>query len=111
MLLKNLIKGIPSNKRNIQIAGISSNSNEIKKDYIFFAIKGKKENGEKFIKDAIKKGASTIICSKKNKFKDKKTLIIKKKNVRNFLSEIASKFYSHKPKNILLSLALTGKLQ
>ena len=109
MLLKNLIKGIPSNKRNIQIAGISSNSNEIKKDYIFFAIKGKKENGEKFIKDAIKKGASTIICSKKNKFKDKKTLIIKKKNVRNFLSEIASKFYSHKPKNIFAVTGTNGK--
>ena len=109
MLLKNLIKGIPSNKRNLQIAGISSNSNEIKKNYIFFAIKGKKENGEKFIKDAIKKGASIIICSKKNKFKDERTLIIKKKNVRNFLSEIASKFYSHKPKNIFAVTGTNGK--
>ena len=34
-----------------------------KKNYIFFAIKGKKKNGENFIKQAIKKGASVIICS------------------------------------------------
>ena len=68
MLLKNLIKEIPFNKRNISVKGISSNSNNTKKNYIFFAIKGKKENGENFIKHAIKKGASIIICSNKNKY-------------------------------------------
>ena len=78
MLLKNLIKEIPFNKRNISVKGISSNSNSTKKNYIFFAIKGKKENGENFIKQAIKKGASVIICSNKCKFKDKSILVIKK---------------------------------
>ena len=53
MLLKNLIKDISKNKKNIVISGISTNSNEIKKNYIFFAIKGNKLNGEKFIKYAI----------------------------------------------------------
>ena len=55
MLLKNLINNISKNKKNIFISGLSINSNEIKKNYIFFAIKGNKLNGEKFIKDAIKK--------------------------------------------------------
>ena len=109
MLLKNLIKGIHFSKKNLKVAGISSNSNKIKKNYIFFAIKGKKENGEKFIKDAIQKGASTIICSKKCKYKDKSILIIKKKNVRNFLSKIASKFYNYKPKNIIAVTGTNGK--
>ena len=57
MLLKNLIKNIPNNKKNIFISGISSNSNEVKKNYIFFAVKGNKINGERFIQNAIKKGA------------------------------------------------------
>ena len=35
MLLKNLIKNIPSNKNNIPIAGIASNSNDVRKNYIF----------------------------------------------------------------------------
>ena len=60
MLLKNLINNISKNKKNIFISGLSINSNEIKKNYIFFAIKGNKLNGEKFIKDAIKKGAVVI---------------------------------------------------
>ena len=63
MLLKNLIKDIPG-KKNIIISGLSTNSKKLKKNYIFFMIKGNKFNGEKFIDDAIKKGATVIICSK-----------------------------------------------
>ena len=109
MLLKNLIKEIPKDKRNIFITGLSSNSKEIKKNYIFFAIKGNKRNGEKFIKDAINKGASVIVCSQSCKFQDKKILIIKKNNIRYFLSEIASKFYKLKPKNIIAVTGTNGK--
>ncbi len=109
MLLKNLIKGISKEKKDIFISGLSTNSNEIKKNYIFFAIKGNKVNGEKFIKDAIKKGASLIICSKKCKFRDKNIHIFRTNNVRYFLSEIASKFYKLKPKNIIAVTGTNGK--
>ena len=47
MLLKNLIRYISKDKKKIIISGISTNSKKIKKNYIFFAIKGKKFNGEK----------------------------------------------------------------
>ena len=71
MLLKNLIKNISKNKKNIFISGLSSNSKEIRKNYIFFAIKGDKINGEKYINDAMTKGASAIVCSNKCKIKNK----------------------------------------
>ena len=77
MLLKNLIKSTSRDKKNIFISGIASNSKEVKKNYIFFAIKGNKHNGEKFINDAIKKGASVIICSQKCKIKSRNIKIIK----------------------------------
>ena len=38
MLLKNLIKGIPKEKKKIVISGLSSNSKEVKRNNIFFAI-------------------------------------------------------------------------
>ena len=110
MLLKNLIKNIPLVKRNIVISGITSNSKEVKKNYIFFAIKGNKINGEKFIKDAIKKGASVIVCSKKCKFKNKNVLIFKTENIRYFMSGISAKFYKLKPKNIIAVTGTNGKL-
>ena len=100
MLLKNLIKGISKEKSKIVVSGISTNSKEIKKNYIFFAIKGNKTNGEKYINDAIRNGASIIVCSKKSKIKNKSIIFIKSNNIRNLLSEVASKFYKHKPKNL-----------
>ncbi len=109
MLLKNLIKNIPKEKKNISISGLSSNSNEIKKNYIFFAIRGNKFNGEKFIGSAIKRGASVIVCSKNCKIKSKNSLIIKTNNVRYFLSYVASKFYKLKPKNIIAVTGTNGK--
>ena len=36
MLLKNLIKNIPKDKKNINISGLSTNSKDVKKNYIFF---------------------------------------------------------------------------
>jgi len=109
MLLKNLIKDISENKKNTAISGLSINSKKIKKNYIFFAIKGKKINGEKFIKEAIKKGASVIICSKSYKITHKDIIIIKTNKVRHLLSLIASRFYELKPKNIIAVTGTNGK--
>ena len=109
MLLKNLIKDISKNKKNIAISGLSTNSKKIKKNYIFFAIRGKKYNGEKFISEAVYKGASVVVCSKNCKFRNKKTYIIQTNKIRYLLSDIASKFYKSKPKNIIAVTGTNGK--
>ena len=84
MLLKNLIKNIPINYKNTVISGLSTDSRKIKKNYIFFAIKGNRYNGENFIKDAIAKGSSVIVCSSNCNFKSKQAFVIKTKDIRNF---------------------------
>ena len=109
MLLKNLINNISENKKNISISGLTSNSKKVKKNYIFFAIRGNKINGEKFISQAIQKGASVIICSKTCKIRDKNIQIIRTNKVRHLLSDISSKFYSLKPKNIFAVTGTNGK--
>ena len=109
MLLKNLIKDIPKDKKNTIISGLSINSNDVKKNYIFFAIKGKKFNGENYIKKAIKKGASVIVCSKNCSFNDRKIIVIKTNDIRFLLSEISSKFYRLKPTNIFAVTGTNGK--
>jgi MurE/MurF fusion protein len=109
MLLKNLISNLPENKKKIVIKGLSTNSKEIKKGYIFFAIKGNKKNGENFIKEAIKKGASVIVSSNNYKLKNKKILFIKKNDIRNFVSDVSSRFYKLKPRNIIAVTGTNGK--
>ena len=83
MLLKNLIKDTPREKKNIlKILGFQRIVKKSEKNYIFFAIKGNKLNGEKFIGEAIKNGASVIVCSKKCKIDNSRNiLIIRKKKM------------------------------
>ncbi len=109
MLLKNLIKNSPKNIKELKIKGLALNSKDVKKGFIFFAIKGTKFNGENYIDKAIKNGAIIIICSKSCKFKSTQVIVIKKKKVREYLSEICSKFYKLKPKNIIAVTGTNGK--
>ena len=57
MLLKDYIPNINKKFGNIFFSGISFNSSKIKKNNIFFAIKGNKIDGNNFISIAIKKGS------------------------------------------------------
>src|SRR6056300_182332 len=94
MLLKKIIKDVQYSIPNINIQGLSSDSRKVKKNYIFFAIKGMRDDGEKYIKDAILNGAKVIICEQKSKYKNNK----KPKNIiavtgTNGKSSIAEFYY------------------
>ena len=109
MLLKNLIKHTSKKYKNLNIKGLAINSKEVKKGFIFFAIKGNRVNGEKYIREAINRGAIIIICSNSCKFISNSIVVIKTKKIRNFLSEITSRFYKLKPKNIIAVTGTNGK--
>ena len=51
-------------KKNINVSGISYDSRTVKPGDIFVAIKGLKEDGHKYVKQAIASGASTIILER-----------------------------------------------
>ena len=93
-VVKKLIKGLPLEQKSIEIKGLSTNSKKIKKRFYFLQLKSNKFNGEKYIDEAIARGAVLIICSKHYKFSNNKIFIIKTPDVRNLLSEICSKFLS-----------------
>ena len=109
MLLGNLLKSASKNYRKIPVEGICSDSRKVKKNYIFFAIRGKKTSGTKFIKEAVSNGASAVICSEKIKYKSDKIPLFFVKNVRKSLSEACSNFYKRKPKNIIAVTGTNGK--
>ena len=109
MIIGNLIKGIELKHRNHYFSGICFNSSKCNKDNIFFAIKGIKIDGNKFINHAIQKGAKTIISNQKFEGIKKDILFIKSSNVRKSLSEFAYKIYKKKPKNIIAVTGTNGK--
>jgi murE/murF fusion protein len=86
----NLIKKVFKNQNinNLNYNGISINSKTLKKNNLFFAIKGKKVDGHNFVKEAILKGAAKAIVSNKIK-KIPKSKIIKVKNTLSSLNNFA----------------------
>ena len=109
MLIGNFLKNIKKEFRNHQFAGLSFNSADCKKEYIFFAIKGIKLDGSKFIAHAIEKGARTIISEQKFEGIKNKVLFLRSKNVRKLLSELSYKIKKDKPKNLIGVTGTNGK--
>ena len=86
MQLKDYIPKINKRYRKIFFSGISFDSSRVKKDYIFFAIKGNKIDGNNYINSAIKKGAKIIISDKKIVKKRKDIIYLYSSNVRKLLA-------------------------
>jgi len=109
MLIGSFLKNTKKEFRNRYFSGLSFNSANCKKNYIFFAIKGTKSDGSKFINDAIKKGATMIISEKKFQGIKNKVLFLRSKNVRKLLSELSYKIKKNKPKNLIAVTGTNGK--
>ena len=108
MLLKDYIPGIKKKNSQFFFSGITFDSSKVKKNDIFFAIKGNNFDGNKFIPIAIKKGCRIIVSEQK--FKKKiKGIIIHTKNVRKLLAEVSSRIYKNRPKNLIAVTGTNGK--
>jgi len=109
MIIGNFIKGIELRYKNQYFSGICFDSSKCKKDNIYFAIKGTKIDGNKFINHAIQNGAKIIISNQKFEGIKKNILYLRSYNVRKSLSEFAYTIYKSKPKNIIAVTGTNGK--
>ena len=115
MELKKILIGIEGLKAKgdleKKITGIESNSQNIKKGYMFVAIKGFNVDGHEYIQDAIEKGATVIVVEnvssiKKYKISEEVTIIVSS-NTREFLSLASANFYGNPSKKFKL-IGITG---
>ena len=108
MYLGKFIKNLKKNYHDLYFSGLAFNSKKVKKDNIFFAIQGTKFDGNKYIYEAIKKGAKIIVSHRNIKLK-KNIVFIKNKNPRKLLAEISYKLIRKKPKNLIAVTGTNGK--
>ena len=107
----NIIKEISGNKRvssSLSIKQAKINSNEVKKEDIFFAIKGEKNDGNKFVKQSFKNRASLAIV---NRFQNSlnKSKQIKVKNSLKFLTDISKIFRKNIDTKVIAITGSCGK--
>ena len=109
MLLGNYFHNISKDYKNFSFAGISFDTKNIKKNYVFFAIKGNNIDGNNYIPLAIKKGSKIIVTERKVKKIQNGILFIHTKNVRKLLAEISFKIYNKHPHNLIAVTGTNGK--
>ncbi|HOV21685.1 MAG TPA: UDP-N-acetylmuramoyl-L-alanyl-D-glutamate--2,6-diaminopimelate ligase [bacterium] len=110
MKLKDLIKDIDKkvyNFKNIDIKGIAFDSRKVRDGYIFVALKGEKEDGHKFIPEAIERGAKCIVVEKKTSFLISDVVEIVVDDTKKVLAIISSRFYND-PSSKLKIVGITG---
>ena len=90
----------------ITVKGLSTNSKKVKKGDLFIAIKGNKKDGNKFIVEAVNRGAVAVITDS-SKNNAHKVPSFKVENCRKALSSIASEYYDNPSKKMFL-IGITG---
>ncbi|KKQ95621.1 MAG: UDP-N-acetylmuramyl-tripeptide synthetase [Candidatus Woesebacteria bacterium GW2011_GWB1_43_14] len=105
MIIDTQLKRFP-----FQVSGIADNSRDVRKGYLFVAIKGLTVDAHQFIPEAVKRGATVVVGEKD--FNDlnispKKARYIKVTDSRKALSLLASAWYGN-PANKLRLIGVTG---
>jgi len=94
---------------NLQVKGITCDSKAVKKSFVFVAIKGSRQDGSRFIKDAVANGAGIVVVEEgQRKIKvPEKVKLLKVNDCREFLSEACAEFYG-RPSGKIKIIGITG---
>lgn len=104
MPIAELIKLIKERK----VSGLSCNSRLVKKGSIFVAVKGAREDGGKFIAEAVDRGAKFIVCDPKVKINRLgSAAVIRVRDTRLALARLAVQFYGN-PSQRVKVIGITG---
>ncbi|HMS66044.1 MAG TPA: UDP-N-acetylmuramoyl-L-alanyl-D-glutamate--2,6-diaminopimelate ligase [Ignavibacteria bacterium] len=106
-IISNVKVRMDHNFRNdIEISGLAYDSRKVEPGNIFFAIKGLKDDGNKFVGNAINKGA-VIIFTEEDLTSEEKVEIVKVGNIRKLMAEMSKEYYFKNSSDIRL-IGVTG---
>ena len=93
---------------DFEVKGVSCNSKQVSANFVFVAINGAKDNGNKFIDEAIKRGAKLIISqtARSDRPRDPTDLIVVE-DARKALGKLANEFYG-RPSRRIKVIGVTG---
>jgi len=113
MKLTDILSGIEfksANFNNLDVRGISIDSNQVQKDFVFVAAEGTHCNGHDFIYQAIERGACVIVAEE-SRFKEPLSIdnvvLIKVKDTKEIIHKLAANYYRN-PADCLNVIGITG---
>jgi UDP-N-acetylmuramoyl-L-alanyl-D-glutamate--2,6-diaminopimelate ligase len=102
-LIKNISSVKVQCKNDFEVDGLAYDSRNVKNNYVFFAIKGFKTDGNQFIETAIQNGAKAIISSDESNVDN----FIVTQDVRKTMAEISCAYYDN-PSHKINLIGVTG---
>jgi UDP-N-acetylmuramoyl-L-alanyl-D-glutamate--2,6-diaminopimelate ligase len=110
MKIKKLIKALgrpkaPEGLKDFKVKGISCNSRSVGKGFIFVAVKGNRQDGNKFIDEAVANGAAVVVAEKQAAKSSVPFVLVK--DARLALSDLAAEFYG-RPSQDIGVIGVTG---
>jgi UDP-N-acetylmuramoyl-L-alanyl-D-glutamate--2,6-diaminopimelate ligase len=109
MELMRLLEGVEirriAGESRREIEGIAYHSRQVKKGYLFAAIRGMEVDGHQFIGEAIERGAEAVLLDQEREIGNRTMILVP--NSRQALASISSNFYGHPSSQIKL-IGITG---
>ena len=109
MYLKDYFSKIKKEYLEYSFSNITFDSSKVRKNFIFFFIKGNNFDGHNFIREAIKNGSKIIVHEKKFTGLKNGILFLYSKNIRKQLAEISFKLNNLIPSNLIAVTGTNGK--
>jgi len=92
---------------DLEIPGVSFDSNKIKEGFLFVALKGENTDGHKYIESALRNGAKALIVEKAPDKDCKGVTVIEVADSRLSLAIVSANFFEHPTKDLTLT-GITG---
>jgi UDP-N-acetylmuramoyl-L-alanyl-D-glutamate--2,6-diaminopimelate ligase len=107
MKLRQLLSGleVAAPSSDVQITGVTSDSRTVAKGNLFVALPGTKDDGTKYVADALSKGAAAVVAEKE--LSGLKVPFLAVPNARKALAVVAANWFEHPAKELTL-LGVTG---
>jgi len=106
-ILKNTDYRVVQGNNAIETTGMTASSREVKKGFVFFALKGVKADGHQFIPDAIKAGAAAIVCLNIPEVIPENITVVVTKNNNETYAQAAANWFGN-PSSELHLVGVTG---
>lgn len=105
-LISRLQPAATAGKRDRDVLGIACDSRQVRRGYLFVAVRGEKVDGNTFVSDAIDHGAVAIVSEQELKPRAGAT-VVRVKDARAALADVSCTFYGD-PSKRLRMLGVTG---
>ena len=100
---------IPTQYADLEVTGLTANSQDVQPGYAFVAIAGSVRDGAEYIGDAKAKGAALIVASDKSDFLDPGMPVLRVSEPRRFLARAAAHMSGLQPAHMVAVTGTAGK--